>query len=259
MFSRDGENPGLLGKERNSDFRDITSELPSGGKHYPKGARVYLRPFYYKETRDMVSNYEQFKSIVDLYESSKLGIDCEGMSVDELYLGDFLYVTFYRKILTFGTTKLDIVVESNEVPYRGVLKISDIEFRETEAPKFPVRVKLGTDKEEVAFYPVTVGQYIKYLKEHLNQHPDELDELEMSCRGIGSEVFDRIYSESDKILLKKVRQLIDFGIKPITMKMKNLITDKEESVTYCPDSLDTLVFPYSDESEGLDDNQISFG
>lgn len=259
MLSIDGKTPGLgVTQEVTTDHQDITDRLPSGGKFYPAGTRVYLRPFYYAEVRDMTSVHEKMGGVIDLYDQASHGVVVEGMDKKDLILGDFLFITFYRKVITLGADDMELVVNKNDIPYRGKLKMTEVEFAESSAPAFPVKVKLGSGRTEVAFYPVTIGQYITFVKEN-GKDPDELEELNISSRGTAKEIIEKIYSNKDVKNLEKVRTLIDFGIEPISATMTNLLTKEEESIMYYPDSLDTLVFPSESESEDTDGDEISFG
>lgn len=141
---------------------EITGEdLPSRFLPYPKGTRIFYRPYTYGEIDTAVSSKAAYdKGLRHVLQ----GIIVEGMDKNDLTLNDFLYLALLRKISSLGTT--DFVVQVTPVdlgtPITKRMKTQDIEFQNLEVPKLPVRVKLGG--KELHFRPLTIGKYMDLVR-----------------------------------------------------------------------------------------------
>lgn len=263
MFSTDGSNPGLKGLKTSDeigvDYVDVTVKVPSECKAYPEGTKIYVRPYYFAEVKNMNAVFEASNSVIDIYEKACSGIRTVGITPDQLILGDFLYLSFLRKVHTLGGSKFNVIVTINDTPYSGELSVSDIGFEQSEAPKFPVKAKMGSDKVEVSFWPVSVGEYVDFLRKNDGECPDELDELKIASRHSHDDIIDRLHSAQDQLLATRVRKLIDYGVAPIQSTLKNMLNKEEERLEYHPDSLDALIFPVNDPDQGSVDDELSFG
>lgn len=263
MFSSDLLHTGIASSRTSDeiglDYVDVTNKVPSACKAYPEGTKIYIRPYYFTEVKNMTSIYESSNSVIDIYEKACSGIRTIGILPGDLVLGDFLFLSFLRKVHTLGGTNFNVIVTIDDTPYTGTLSVSDIGFEESEAPKFPVKAKLGRNATEMSFWPVSVQQYMDYMRDNDGVCPDEIDELKISSRHSNDDVIDTLHSAHDMKLASRIRKLVDFGVAPIQATMKNMLSGKEERLEYHPDSLDALIFPIADPDEGSVDDELSFG
>ena len=79
--------------------------LPSGGKFYPKGTKIYSRPLKVIELKKLAGmDGDNFNDVIrSVLKDSVIGID-----VDEIILVDKLFIILWQRANTFGKEKFDV-------------------------------------------------------------------------------------------------------------------------------------------------------
>lgn len=207
-----------------------TSKLPSRGLAYPKNAEINYRPYSYGEVKKVsqskLSETEQFDFLVN-------GITVTGIEHDDLTLGDIMFIAIYRKLSTLGGSKIRVTHKCKGCgkPSENIVELASISANFIKAPKLPMKIVF--DDEVYKFGPMTLGQYKKAYGLMLSK-PDLDEEFCLMSVQCLSHEFDKVYnrfynlSTSSEIeSLSKIDEYLGHGLKPVSVKCKNLVDDKD--------------------------------
>lgn len=228
-------------------YVDVTSMLPSKGKFYPSG--IAARPYSFAEISSVNERLSlEVEDEVGAYNHILNGItfmDTE-TSIKDMFVGDFLFVAFYRKVITTGTRQftLSSVIEGWE---SDPIQVSDINFRDITAPALPACARILD--EIVEFRPLTVGQWLKFLTDY-GKHMNVNDMLKMMSNGKVDPV--NVFNPAETEVLTQVIAALDHGIDPVEVKVKRKGGDESKTVEVnLETSLSTIVLPFrNDEDAG---------
>ncbi len=230
---------------------DITEQLPSKGKFY--SGRVLTRPYSFAEmssVSDRLSLEPQDEA--SAYRHVLSGIEfSDGTPASSLFLGDFLFAAFYRKVISVGTNEF-VVSDIIEGWKADPISVSDIEFKDIEAPALPVITRIMD--EQVEFHPATTEQWLSFLLEH-KKHPDVGDIITMMSDGKvnPNEVFD----PDEVAVLQEVTTLLHHGMEPVQLTVTKGGTSRTLTM-HLDASQSTVILPFR-KSTSSKSTQIQFG
>lgn len=191
--------------------------IPSGGKAYPKGTKIFYRPYNFGEIRYISDSKVP---VSELLKVVLRGVRVEGMEVEELTQGDVHYIALLKKISSVGTSKIKVEYRCPHCKKleQVIIGNSDIEFDEIGASELPIIAPLSIG--EVEFYPLTFNQYLELVREGKDR--DEMSVMSaMSRMNMPLEEKTKRLSEltspSDIILLEEVDRLLYHMSKPLQL------------------------------------------
>jgi hypothetical protein len=160
------------------------------------------------------------KDIAGAYRHVLLGIEFQDKTdISEMFLGDFLFATFLRKVLSTGTKEFklqDIAEGWTSEP----LKVSDIGFTDLKAESLPFITSISGERKE--FRPVTVGEWITHLVQK-KEFPTLVDMVRMmSDKSVEP---DDIFDPMDVASLGEAFEMVKHGFDKTTVT----ITKEDES------------------------------
>ncbi len=249
FFGKDSTVPSL-------PFIEI-KKLPSNFLAYPKEAKVFYRPYTYRELD--IFNDSQVSALENLRFVSQ-GIHTTNMEKEELTLSDFLYLGLLRKISSLGSTKFSVTAQilQEETEVTKILDFDDIQFQELEVPELPVVITLN--QKELHFKPLTLSGYFALLQKDEELGKNERALLASECINLE---FDKALSIIDNaigeelVVIRKVDVLLWHGVLPVSLAYTT--TDKKEQhISVEIDDPLSLVWPFRDNKE-LEDDSIRFG
>lgn len=226
-------------------YVDVTHMIPSKGKFYPSG--VAVRPYSFAEISSVSERLSmEVEDEAGAYEHILNGItfmDTE-TSVRDLFVGDFLFIAFYRKVITTGTRQftLSSVLEGWE---SDPIQVSDINFRDITAPQLPVKAKILD--EVVEFNPVTVGQWLKHLRD-TGKHMNVNDMIKMMSNYKVDPL--KVWNPKESEVLGDVIDYLDHGIDPVEVEVRRKGGDESKTVEVnLESSMSTIVLPFRGDEE----------
>lgn len=216
---------------------DVT-KLPSKGLAYPKDVKISYRPYSYGEVKKVsqskLSEVEQWDFLLN-------GINVDGLDKEDLTLGDVLYMAIYRKLSTLGGSKIKAVhkcggcLEKSE----SIIELNSVSPNFMKAPKLPM--KLNFNDGDYSFSSMTIRMY-KAAYDLMLQKPDLDEEFCLMSVQCTSHEFDEVYnrfynlSTGDEVeLLSEIDDYLGHGLKPVKVKCKNLVDNKDKKSEDGPD------------------------
>lgn len=183
--------------------------LPSHRLLYPD-LEVSVKPFTFGEVKVL----SQVSSFRDMFTAISSGIK-SSISIKEISLSDFLYLSLLRKLNSVGEEKMSFKVKCPTCGKEDtvVFTTSQIEFTDLEVKEFPVVLELPDKKLE--FYPLTVGDFLS-LKEEEKKDPICL--LAKECKSLPYEEAKDFISNADLELgeaFSEIDRLLFHGAKPM--------------------------------------------
>lgn len=218
-----------------SDLPELqVTELPSKFLPYPKGTKIYYRPYSWSEIEYLnVSKVDD----ITIYQNILQGIRTTNIEPTDLTMWDFYYVALLRKISSLGTPQFSIVYSSHGSTHTKVASIEDIDFEDLSVPALPVNAKLNTGT--YSFTPLTVGKYIELVKRELDS--DDVALMAAQCTLPLDEALEasKKWYGSDLVTLDRVDHLLDHDLKPMT----DTINVTEANPDFDPSQPESLVNP----------------
>ena len=232
------------------------TDLPSKFIPYPDNAKIYYRPYTYKDLDDFNdSNVDLLARLRFILE----GIKTRGMLKENITLGDFLFIALYRRISSLGTTRFQIKIERPDFVTSVSFSFENIEFDDLQVPMLPVIAEVSG--VECHFNPLTIGQFLELLsKEIMPGHKD----YERACLAaqISNMDFSTAYNlvnnavGQDLVILNEVDKLLYHSTLPLSVSYNYKGEIVHEKVAL--DDPMTLIFPYCGPDD-LKRNPIRFG
>ena len=218
---------------------DITESLPSKGRFY--SGQVHVRPYNFEEVSSVSERLSlEVQDEASAYRHILSGMSMsDGSDVSQMFIGDFLYAAFHRKVISVGTREF-IVGNLLDGWTSDPISASDIDFTDLDVPALPVKTMILD--EWVEFHPVTTEQWLTFLVEH-KRHAKVSDFIVMMSDG---KVDPRLVLELDEIdTLTQVITALQHGMKPIELKMTNKGGGETKTMTINLDSQQTtIVLPF---------------
>lgn len=220
------ENP--IDHEQTSLSGVEVTELPSQGKLYGKGARIYFSPLSFGEMKFLSgSSLSGIESINFFLSKIQTTFDKYDLS----YF-DFYYITVLIKLSTFGDSNFNIRFECPKCLKQSsyTFNTADVHFEELRVP-IPA-VITSKDGNDYKFSPITVGKYIELIKEDKRDDYDAYMAKQMLDYPY-EEALDIIKNELngvDTALLETVDTMFYHGVADVPIKCKNKIGEGEDGV-----------------------------
>lgn len=236
-------------------------ELPSNFLGYPPGVVILYQPYTFAELDTI--NDGKLSTAETLAFMSK-GIFARGINIEDLYLGDVLYICLLRKLSSLGMDTFSVQYkhfeDGVETVYSKVFHLNEITFSNLKAPALPVSTKISGDHME--FEPLKLGKYLRLVNLGLvgKDTSDEKFHLLASC------VTNMEYEDAllhiktavgaDITRLTYIDACLSMGVEPVKFDYmhKGRRYDKRIDIL----NIDSLVTPFCliSESSG---NPIRFG
>jgi hypothetical protein len=257
-YGRD-ENPFAKKEDKNTlspesflpQVNITVSKLPSKSLPYPNLTLKY-RPYTFGEVKRVNQGRMDEKESIEFVLS---GVETN-IDKNDLTLADTLYIGLLRKISTIGSTKVVVPINCRRcnTPIRKLVDIDKLEFEDLKAPMLPV---IGDfNMGEIAFKPVTVGQYFKLI--NMGKHDDDIALMSIQSNLDFDKAYKYFYNCSieDGRTLDNVDEFLFHGLKPIDIHCNN---DKCNHVNKVElDGGEALLIPFR-ESEESAPSKIHFG
>jgi len=203
----------------------VTSVLPSGGFSYPKGYKIFYRPFVFGE----ISRLSQTK--VDFPELARIVLQGIKTSfpIEMLTFYDFSYLTLLRKLSSIegSSIKASIPCSNSECRQMNTYEVEvkaggDIDFWEIRYKDLPIYVDMKFDKdheETYVFSPLTLERYLCLYE--MGMEKDRLAFLAAQCVSHSFEEMlhnINVMCGDEETVLKEIDDLFIQGVKPIPVK-----------------------------------------
>lgn len=243
------------------EIKVLTTELPSGGKAYPKDSWITHRPYMFGEVMqasgsklDSDSTYKQILS----------GVTCS-FNKQLLTVPDVLYIGLLRKISTLGTSEIIARYQCKKCksPGQFIFKTTDLSFADLKVPKLPIvaDMSFGT----IEFMPMTIADYLKIAS--MKKGEDSIALYAIQAKNLE---FDDAYkkffnaSPGDAAILTEIDSLLYHSLEPFDKKCGNIVNPGENE-TICGNTIrveldggQALLLPFR-RDEGPVKTKIRFG
>ena len=232
--------------------------LPSKFLPYPKGAKVYYRPYTYKDLDDFNdSSLDMAQRLMFILN----GVKTVGMEPLDLTLGDFLFIALYRRISSLGTHTFQIKITRDNGAFKTskAFSFDDIQFDEIKAPALPIVANIGGN--ELHFMPLTIGRFIEVLQKDILPGSKDYERAIMAAQVINID-YDSAYSiinnafGQDLVVLNQVDQFLLHTVMPLDVSYVYNGEVVKERVPL--DNPLTLIYPFC-RPEDTTGNPIRFG
>jgi hypothetical protein len=194
-------------------------ELPSKWIPYPKGAEIKYVPYLFGElwgrSQSIQSPKDSYKLILDGITTS--------FNKEELTYFDFIFISLLRRLSTFGTDQITLEFVCPVCGHRNkeIILLGNLEFKDVEAPEFPVCFSDPEDGTEFEVSPLTMGKYFMLLD--MGKEKDRVAVYAACVRNLEfPEAYRRIFYAKGELseTLEYVDELLYFGVKPLTLRCK---------------------------------------
>lgn len=220
----DKKNEKTLEEFKLTRARINVNKLPSNFMIYPENSKVSYEPYSYGEIK--IFNQSRL-TLKESYDFILKGIFTAGFDKENLTLGDFLYLSLMRKIVSYGDSDIMVTYECegcNKLS-RRVVKSSQLDIQDLKVPKLPIIVSLSNGVE-LHFKPITVKKYLELVD--IYGAGDKIDPIayltKCCCNLEFKNAYDIINSVSevdDVEILDRVDEMIYHNIKSVSVKCKN--------------------------------------
>lgn len=228
-------------------------DLPSGKIQYPEATRINIYPFTFG---DILKFNQSTMSVSEFYDFILEGVNVSGMDKYDLTFYDTVYLGWFRKVASLGSSILEIKSYCPNCEYKNgkALDITELDFSDTTIKKLPAKTKICNI--ELHFQYLTIGQYLELVS--LNK--TDLTSLFSKCVSNVSfqEAYDVINSATGKDLEKidYLNKILYHGVSDLDFKCTEC--SHEFKVQPTDSSEVELMKPFRREEFDVRD-EISFG
>ncbi len=232
-----------MGFERVDTTDEIVMEakdLPSTGKHYPRGCKISYKSYTFLEINKLSND----KIPDDVKQSIMLeGINC---SFDKNYMSwfDFLYLCLHRKLssLTSPQFSFSYSCECSSKPITKTFDLMSIAYKDINVD-VPVTIDFFSTRQ-LSFYPLTIMDYNFLVSNDLlfmdNQRNDiaiysvmakqEFNEpITMESFKINYKLLSKMTDSRDIELLQIMNSNLDHGLEPFVWTCNNRYISKPKN------------------------------
>lgn len=237
-------------------------EVPSMGLSYPTGYEIYITPYSGDDIDELSNSNLSLKYVLT---KCLEGVYCN-FDKNMLTFYDCLYLSWYRRILSFGPNDNKIQIAA-PCPHCGkystrVVDLKDeIEFEDLQIPSLPINVDFSFGRLSFTFltYKDFMNLQTELRSEELAYQCITECDIDTEHGEVREQELQKLFGSlvgEDAQLLRQVRQLTYHGIKPLTTLCQN--KDCGETFEAILDEMSSIILPFRSSQQDLR-SKVSFG
>ena len=231
-------------------------DLPSRGIQYPKGVRVYYRPYSLGELLKI--NQYNFDE-TELYQFIMEGIKVVGMEKEDLTYYDVSYLGWRRKAVSMEASIVDTYsfCPNCDTKNSKSISLNDLDFVDTDVKAMPIKTKING--KDLKFRYITIRDYMELIKE--DKHLDAISIYAKSVVDVPfEEAYDIIYNATGNDLekLSLIDIMLYHGLQRLKFTCQNKECNQEYDVEITNSQEVEILKPFRSKEDIISD-EISFG